>query len=106
MARKRSKKGTEKHLNLQCKQCTREQEPKVDGMAARVPAGVYRNTSTAARVQKERVVLEKTLVKGLSSPSNSTHQWRGCCWSRGCGRPVGSSTDVVRCRRVKDDEYV
>ena len=23
--------GTEKHPNLQCKQCTREQEPKADG---------------------------------------------------------------------------
>ena len=30
MARTHSKKGTEKHLNSQCKQCTREQEPKVE----------------------------------------------------------------------------
>ena len=42
MARKRSESGTEKHRNLQCKQCTREQEPKMDGMEERVPAGVYR----------------------------------------------------------------
>ena len=27
-----------KHLILQCKQCTREQEPKVDGVEERVPA--------------------------------------------------------------------
>ena len=48
MARKHSKKGTEKHLNSQFKQCTREQERKVDGMEERVPARLYRNTSTAA----------------------------------------------------------
>ena len=28
-------------------------------MEERVPAGVYRNTSTAARVKKERIVLER-----------------------------------------------
>ena len=36
-----------------------EQEPKVDGMEERVPAGVRRNSSTAARVKKERIVLER-----------------------------------------------
>ena len=54
--------GTEKHPNLQCKQCkqcTREQEPKVEGKEEGVPAGVCRNTSTAARVKKERIVLER-----------------------------------------------
>ena len=59
MARKCSKKGTEKPLNLQCRQCTREQEPKVDGTEERVPVGVYGKTSTAARVKKERIVLER-----------------------------------------------
>ena len=38
---------------MQCKQCTREQEPKVDGMVERVPDGVYKNTSTVARERKE-----------------------------------------------------
>ena len=57
--RKHSKKGTGKHLNSRCKQCTREQEPKVDGTEERHPVGVYRNTSTAARVKKERIVLER-----------------------------------------------
>ena len=59
MARKHLKKGTEKHLNSQCKQCTRVQEPKVDGVEERLPIGAYRNTSTAARVKKERIVLER-----------------------------------------------
>ena len=49
------KKGTERHPNSQCRQC-REQEPKVDGMEERVPIGVCRNTSTAAREKKERSV--------------------------------------------------
>ena len=43
MARQLSKKGTEKHLNLQCKQCITEQEPKVDGTEERVPVGVCRS---------------------------------------------------------------
>ena len=59
MARKHSEKGTEDHLSLQCKQCTREQEAKVDGTEERVPVGAYRNTSTAALVKKERIVLER-----------------------------------------------
>ena len=59
MARKHSKKGMEEHLNLHCKQCTREQEPKVDGTEERVPVGVYRSTSTAAKVKMERIVLER-----------------------------------------------
>ena len=58
MARKQSKKGTEKHQNLQCKQCTREQEAKVDGTEERVPVEAYTRTSTAAKVKKERIVLE------------------------------------------------
>ena len=41
MARKRSKKGTKKPLTSQCKQCAREQEPKVDGEEERAPTGVY-----------------------------------------------------------------
>ena len=63
MARQRSKMGTEKTLNSQCTQFTREHEPKVDGMDGRVPAAGYRNTSTAARVKKERIVLERTVVQ-------------------------------------------
>ena len=59
MAREHSKKGTEKHLNLQCKQCAREQEPKVDGTVERVPVGVYRSTSIAVRVKEERIVLAR-----------------------------------------------
>ena len=55
MARKRPIKGTEKHLNSQCKQCTREQEPNVEW----VPVGVCRNTSAVARVKKERIVQER-----------------------------------------------
>ena len=39
-----------KYLNLQCKQCAREQEAKVDGTEERV--GVCRNASTAAKVKK------------------------------------------------------
>ena len=31
----------------------------MDGTEERVPVGVYRNTSTAARVKKERIVLER-----------------------------------------------
>ena len=41
------------HLNSQCKQCTREQGPKVDGPEERVPVGVYRNTSTVAKGGKK-----------------------------------------------------
>ena len=57
MARKPSKKGAERHLNLQCKQCTRE--AKVDGTEERVPLGAYRSTASAAKVKKERIVLER-----------------------------------------------
>ena len=38
------------------------QEPRADGMEERVPAGLYRNTSTAARVKKERIALEREPV--------------------------------------------
>ena len=38
MARKRSKHGTEKHLHLECKQCARDLEPKVDGMVEKGPS--------------------------------------------------------------------
>ena len=31
----------------------------MDGVAERVPVGVHRNTSTAARVKKVRIVLER-----------------------------------------------
>ena len=51
-ARKHSMKGTEKHLNSQCKQCTREQGAQLDGTEERVPVGVYRNTSTVAKGEK------------------------------------------------------
>ena len=54
MARKLSKKGAGKHLNLQCKQCTREQEPKVGEVEERVPAGVYRYISGQKMARKER----------------------------------------------------
>ena len=43
-------KGCGKHLNLQCTQCTKEQEAKADGTKERVRVGAYRNTLTAARV--------------------------------------------------------
>ena len=36
--------GDGKHLILQCKQCTREQEPKVDGVEERVPVAVHNRT--------------------------------------------------------------
>ena len=36
--------GYGKHLILQCKQCTREQEPKVDGVEERVPVAVHNRT--------------------------------------------------------------
>ena len=36
-----------------------EQEPKVDGTEDRVPAGANRSTSTAERLKKERIVLER-----------------------------------------------
>ena len=50
----------EKHLNLQFKQCTRELEAKVDGTEGKgSQVGVYRNTSTVAKVKKERIVLER-----------------------------------------------
>ena len=58
MARKHSKNGTEKHLNLPFKQCTREHEAKVDGTEERVPVGANRSTSTAAKAKKERIMLE------------------------------------------------
>ena len=45
--------------NLHCKQCTRGQEAKVDGTEERVQVGVYRSTSTATKVNKERIVLER-----------------------------------------------
>ena len=47
MARKHLKNGTEKRLNLLCKQCTRDQEAKVVGTEERVPVGACRSTSTA-----------------------------------------------------------
>ena len=60
MARKRSKMGTEKHQNLQGKQCTREEEAKVDGMVERVTAGVYRKYFNSGKgKKKERIVLER-----------------------------------------------
>ena len=59
MARKHSKKDTGKHLNSQCKQCTREREAKIVGTEERVAVGVYRNPSTAAKVKTERIVLER-----------------------------------------------
>ena len=67
MARKRSKKGTEKRLNLQCKQCTREEEAEVGGTEERIPTGVYRNPSTAARVERERIVRERDSRPGTEA---------------------------------------
>ena len=53
MARKHSEKGTEEHLNLQCKQCTEEQEAKVDGTGKRFPQfGVYRDTANSGKPEK------------------------------------------------------
>ena len=59
MARKQSKKDTEKHLNSQCQQCTREQGPKVDGMEERFTVGACRNTSTAERDSGPRLEARK-----------------------------------------------
>ena len=56
MAEKGSKKGTEKRLNLQCKQCAREHEPKMDGMEE---GPQLECTSIVAKVKKERIVLER-----------------------------------------------
>ena len=59
--------STEKHLNSQCRQCTREQEPQVDGVEERVSIGAYRGTSTVERVRKERIVLERDRAPRLEA---------------------------------------
>ena len=71
---KHSKKGTEKPLNSQRKQCAKEQEPQVDGMEERVPTGVCRHTSTAVRVKKERIVQERDSGPRRKLP-RETWQW-------------------------------
>ena len=51
--------GYGKTIELAVQAVFREQEPKVDGMEEWVPTVVYRDTSTAVRVKKERIVLEE-----------------------------------------------
>ena len=99
MARKHSKKGAEKHLNLQCKQCTREQEGKVDGAEERVPVGAYRSTSTAAKVKKKRIVLERDSGptpevrkedKGKNKVAKATPVFAGAVGNLGTSRRIAS----------------
>ena len=59
MARKRSKKGTEKHSNSKCGSAQGNREPKAEGVEERVPVRAFTNTSTAERVKRERIVLER-----------------------------------------------
>ena len=100
MARKHSKKGTEKHLNLQCKQCSREQAPKVGVMEERVSVGVYRNASTAARVKQERIVLERDSGGPRPEARKGKGQEKGgkgdirVCWS--CGEPGHIAANCVK----------
>ena len=115
MARKHSKKGTEKHLNWQCKQCTREREPKVDGTEERVPAGVYRNASTAARETKERIVLERGQWSKTGGKKGGKGQEKGgkgdtrVCWSCGktghiaanCTKTKTKETSARKCMKTK-----
>ena len=58
LLRKKFEEGYGKHLNMQCKQCTREQA-KVDATEERVLVGVCRSISTAAKATKEQIVLER-----------------------------------------------
>ena len=44
--------GFGKACDSPCRQCTRELEPKVDGVEERLPVGAYRSASTADIVQK------------------------------------------------------
>ena len=82
--------GYGKHLNLQCKQCTREQEAKVDGTEERDPVGAYRSTSTAAKVKKERIVLERDSGPRLEARKEERGKRKVAkvtlrvCWS--CGK--------------------
>ena len=87
MARKHSKKGTARHPNLQCKQCTREQEAKADGKEERVPVGAYRSTSAAAKVNKERIVLEKGQWSKTGGKKGRKEQEKG---GKGDSRVCGS----------------
>ena len=78
--------GTEKHLKSQCRQCTGEQEPEVDGVEERVAVGAYMSTSSAERVKKERIVLERDSgprpearkeEKGKRKVANMTSEFAG-----------------------------
>ena len=95
MARKHSKKGAGERLNSQCKQCTTEQ----DGTDERVPVGVYRNASTAAKVKKERIVLERDSgprpearkeEKGRSKVAKVTPEFAGAVGKLDTSRQVAS----------------
>ena len=91
------KKGTGKHLNSQFKQCTREQEPEVDGTEERVPVGVYRSTATAAKVKKERIVLERDNGPRLEARKEEKKQEKGgkndirVCWMWGKTRHIAAN---------------
>ena len=63
MTRKHLKKGTEKRLNLMCKQRTRDQEAKVVGTEERVPVRANRCTSTAAKVKRSESCWKGTVVQ-------------------------------------------
>ena len=83
MARKHSKKGTEKHLILQCKQCTKEQEPKVDGVEERVPVGVHNRTHCGNLHQgswnKSLNAVEEDkgdISEEVHEDENELHAWR------------------------------
>ena len=65
-------------------------EPKVDGMEDRVRVGAYRNTSTAAKVRRERIELERGQwsetggKKGGKGQEKGDKGETGVCWS--CGK--------------------
>ena len=71
-------------------QATKEQEAKVDGTEHRVPDGAYRSTSTAAKVTKERIVLERDCGPRPEARKEGKGQEKGgkgdarVCWS--CGK--------------------
>ena len=104
--------GRGRHLNLQCRQCTREQEPNVDGTEDRVPVGAYRNTSTAAKMKKERIVLERdcgprpeaTKEKGKRKVAKVTPESAGAVGKTGhiaanCVKGSWNRSLSERCRR-------
>ena len=111
MARKHSKNVTDNHLKWQSKQCTREQESKVDGMEERALVGVYRSTSPAARVKKERNRAgEGRWFKTLGKKGGKGQEKGGkgdtiVCWKRGSTEHIAANCneeklelELERCR--------